>query len=459
MKPSSNKVASAVRNHVVAILAFSSLVSTGFSQSVAWTSQYPTVAINPLQFDVFVGVDKDNNVYASGMAFTRDGILESFESRTSPAGEFLWQRGPLHRYEDTIWGAVCLDKNGNTFSTTVRYPQSTTLPILLSKHDARGNLVWSIEHIEHAGEGWVHHIVVGPDGCIFVGGRTDNNYRVFKFSANGSYLWSTSFPFPCDPIVFRMADMLVDPRGNSYISFPSSSTSGGCWINDDLHLISYDAEGQLRWHAIYDGPAHGSDWGGRMDMDFAGNILIVGSSFTEAYFKQTAFVTKYDSSGNQVWSFVNDDFNSFQDIQVAADGSIYALGLSEGHFDQSTLIKLNPTGHLEWIRYTKPMVISNDFRKIDLDYAGNIYVADAVEHGVDTNLRVSRFSPSGGEGWNREYQLRQSFSGSVRSLVVDNKGDIIVTGIPREAASPVLMTMIKINNCPTLEIPYATHSE
>ena len=97
----------------------------------------------------------------------------------------------------------------------------------------------------------------------------------------------------------RLSAIAVDAYGNVYVTGESEGLSG-----DNYATVKYDAQGNERWVARYDGPG---SWDRPYDIavDGSGNVYVTGRSHHWVFGVDYA-TAKYDSSGNELWVKRND---------------------------------------------------------------------------------------------------------------------------------------------------------
>jgi len=101
-------------------------------------------------------------------------------------------------------------------------------------------------------------------------GESSSTLFVMRFNPlNGFPMWSYTLP---DTAASGSWLFAPDPNGNLI-------ACGDLWTpstNIDIHAISLDTEGNLRWYFRYDGPWHATDQAHDMAVDPNGNVYIAG---------------------------------------------------------------------------------------------------------------------------------------------------------------------------------------
>ena len=158
-------------------------------------------------------------------------------------------------------------------------------------------------------------VAVDTSGNIYVAGETvgalpgqtsSGDWDVFvrKYDGSGSELWTRQFgTFATD----HTTDVAIDASGNVYAAgytggaLPGQSSSGF----DDAFVRKYDGSGNELWTMQFGTSTY--DYAESVAVDASGNIYVAGETLG-ALLGQTssggldAFVRKYDSSSNELWT-------------------------------------------------------------------------------------------------------------------------------------------------------------
>lgn len=130
--------------------------------------------------------------------------------------------------------------------------------------------------------------------------------------------------------------------------------SGG---DADIITVKYNNVGDTIWSATYDGSAGLDDYGVELAATSSGDIIVVGTAQTTGGGYDYAVIKYNGYTGSQIWSYTWDGVGNGMDIPavVGLDGSnrIYVAGGSEssGGFSDYGVIKLSPSGSLQWANY------------------------------------------------------------------------------------------------------------
>jgi len=193
--------------------------------------------------------------------------------------------------------------------------------------------------------------------------------------------------------------------------------------------------GKQAWVARYNGSGKGIDEAEAMDVDDAGNVYVTGYSSGSDALLDYATV-KYDSAGQQQWvARYNGPGNSYNiAIAIAVDneGNIYVTGESVGAgtgFDYAT-VKYDSGGQQQWVaRYNGPGNGGDEATSILVDDAGNVYVTgNSVGSDSSVDYATIKYNSAGQEQWVARYNGPGNGNDYPMGIDIDSVGNVYVTG-------------------------------
>ncbi len=206
----------------------------------------------------------------------------------------------------------------------------------------------------------------------------------------------------------------------------------------DFLTVKFDANGDTLWWATKNGASNGEDEATHVAIDALGNVYVAG--YSDAGIKEDdIWLIKYNSSGVWQWDTTWNNPSSHDDLPtdmaIDGNGNIFITGNAEpdtvtGSMDYIT-IKYSPTGGIIWqVQYSRIGVTSgkDQASALDLDANEDCYVTGRSFNGSDDDMLTFKYN--GTNGSVLFTQIYDGGSGDDRGVdvVVDNAGDIIVTG-------------------------------
>jgi hypothetical protein len=318
------------------------------SGSVLWTRQIGTSSL-----DVSMGVSADalGNVYISGYTSgslcdpPNAGGVDAFVSKYDTSGNLLWCRQLGSSGDDYSFGASA-DGLGNVYmsgytSGSLDGPNAGPHDAFVTKYDAAGNLLWTRQLGTSVND---YSLGVSADGLgnVYFSGQTSGSLGgpnagsedafLTKYDASGNLVWSRQLGTSAHDTSY---DVSADGVGNAYISgYTNGSLDGPNAGGVDAFVSKYDSSGNLVWTRQLG--TSDDDWSYRVSADEIGNAYVSGTTFGSLAEPNVglhdAFVTKYDGSGNLLWT--RQLGTSVQDASwgVSPDGlgNVYLSGYTYG---------------------------------------------------------------------------------------------------------------------------------
>src|SRR5262245_10036729 len=312
-----------------------------------WTRQFGTSADDRINCVVVddggVVVAGASNGSLSGQTNAGNAFVRQYDAD----GNELWTR-EFGGHINTESLGVAADASGIYVvgQTSGTLPGQTTTggtDAFVRKYDAAGNELWTHQFgapnlvVDYASLTRAHGVAVGPSGVDVVGinwdtlpGQTSAGSQdafVRKYDAAGNELWTHQFGTGGADGAFGVA---LDATG-VYVTGLASNSLPGQTSGGDTFVRKYDAAGNELW-------TH--QFGTR---SFAAHVALDATGVYVAGFNEgalpgqtsaggsDAFVRKYDTAGNEMWTrqFGAAGTDLALDVAVAASG-VYAAGYTDG---------------------------------------------------------------------------------------------------------------------------------
>ena len=281
-------------------------------------------------------------------------------------------------------------------------------------------------------------VALDADGNVFVvGQRIQSDYTsdvlILKFSPGGRLLDSAVYNGVADRFD-DVKDMILDAGGNLYVAVQSDLADN----TEDIILLAYDNQLNLRWRLVYNGAAGLSDVPRRLALDNQGNIYLTGNSMegNSGFTPPDLLVIKVDPSGNVVWDFHYDGpaqkYDEGIDITVDRMGNVYVVGQSNDSKSKPDMIvlKLDSLGNRVWADRYAGAGGSNDLPvalTLSADQTG-LYVAGMSNESGSMDLVVLKYDLAGTRQWVRVFDNPRNTEDEPDAIRVTPEGMVYVAG-------------------------------
>lgn len=283
-------------------------------------------------------------------------------------------------------------------------------------------------------------------------------------ACSGTLTWAKRFG---DALGQDGTSVAVDSAGDVIVAgnFQGQIDFGGGLLttsgNTDIFVAKLDPNGNHLWSKRLGGM--GDQYAGRVTVDSAGNVILIGSFQGQVDFgggmftsegKDDIFVVKLDAAGNHLWSKRFGDLEEQAGIVIAADGggNLILTGTFRGQLDlggaplnaagggttmDTFVAKLGPDGAHLWSKRLGTMNVYA-FPAVTVDSGGNVIAADPFLGQVDLggglltsqgsqDIFVVKFDPGGAHLWSKRFGDEKDQSGCI--LKADSAGNLILVGV------------------------------
>ncbi|MBW6454623.1 MAG: SBBP repeat-containing protein [Trueperaceae bacterium] len=323
-------------------------VTNGATQ---WSRQFGTAAS-----DLGRGVagDAAGNVLVTGSTFGELspgpdlGCDDAFLRKYDATGNLLWTRQFGTPATDRAW-SVAADASGNLVVVGFTYGSFAATLVgdpdtFVRKYDPSGNELWT-RQFGVAGAGtWGYGTAVDGFGNVLVVGHTTGNLVpgshaggsdafVRKYDASGNVLWTRQFGSSSYDVARRVA---VDGSGDVLVvGGTEGALVGTGYGGTDAFVRRYDTYGNLVWTRQFGTAEDDRAWG--VAVDPTGNMVVIAGSTSGGLWGSNlggndAFLRTYDLNGNLEWTrqfgSLHDDLAT--DVALDAAGNVVVVGDTEG---------------------------------------------------------------------------------------------------------------------------------
>jgi uncharacterized delta-60 repeat protein len=376
-------------------------------------------------------VSPQGNVYVTGEASGTNQSRDFVTVKYNSSGTLQWVKRFNYAGIDRPTDIV-IDENENIFITGYSTIPSVQAYAITVKYNSSGDSLWSnIYTHQNFQNNSASKIVLDEPGDMYVAiyyyntGNTVVN-ELIKLNNNGVYQWAYNYKCLSQPTSIK-----EDSDGNIYIT-GFGGLNQSMW---DYITMKCDSSGKIKWIRTYNGPANEADQANDIELDREGNVYVTGGS--KGIGTDFDFATiKYDSAGNEQWVGRYNAPAFYSDIaghvSVDAEGNVYVSGTSLGSTSGSDIatVKYNNLGQFQWVKRYNSTANGNDLSQgLEVDFSGNIFVAGTSDStGSLYDYVTIKYDPSGNVEWTKRYNGPANDGDLVSSMVLDNSGNVYVTG-------------------------------
>jgi hypothetical protein len=357
-------------------------------------------------------------------------ILNSCVIHAQVVEEWVARFNGFNGYGDRAY-AIANDSSGYLYVTGSSWIDTLEGDCATVKYDSDGNEIWVAWYDGQLGFDYDYGIDITLDhvGNVYVTGEsrdtgTGVDFFTVKYDSSGNEYWSARYNGLGDSTDVPSA-LAVDTVGNVYVTGYSWGHPDS-FSDYDWAIVKYDSMGDEQWVSKYNGIGNYNDYPYDIEVDPEGNVYVTGSS-ADLSLSSDATTIKYDSSGFEVWSVV-EDFRMDDGYSLVLDssGNPYVAGsLWPGDVGIIKYNKIDGT-ELKLFQYDDNTI--EDALYIVLDSWGNIIVAGGIYRALTNwDYITVKFDTSGNTVWAAEWNGTGD-DDFIRGLSVDPMGNVAVTG-------------------------------
>jgi len=246
------------------------------------------------------------------------------------------------------------------------------------------------------------------------------------------------------------SSIAVDNLGNSYVTGYTKVEA----LNSDYATIKYNSSGVVQWSQTYNGLGTSTsyDEAKSIAVDVSGNVYVTGRS--RGVSNYDIVTIKYNTDGVQQWiqrfNGAGNGDDSGNSMVVDSLGNVYIAGESVGstsHNLDCMTIKYNTNGILQWqSMYNGLGNLDDHLKSIVIDNLGNVFVAgNCYGGGTNSDYVTIKYNSNGVEQWLTRYNYSSNVVDDANSIAVDISGNVYVTGWSSSGSSYDYLT-IKYNS-------------
>lgn len=287
-------------------------------------------------------------------------------------------------------------------------------------------------------------------GSVYVSGYTEGNLGgtnaggrdvyVGRYDAGGNLLWARQLGTTSDDQSYSVS---ADGLGNVYSAGYTAGNLGGTNAGSfDALLTKYSASGNLLWTRLLG--TNNTDEARSVSADGLGNVYISG--ITAGNLGGTsagdydAFLSRYDASGNLLWTRQLGTSTWDESDGVSSDGlgNVYITGITGASLggthagsDDAFLAKYSASGNLLWARQLGTSGLDGG-NSVSADGLGNVYIAGGTRGSLAGNNAggydafLAKYDASGNLLWTRQLGTFEHEQG--QGVSADGLGNVYMAG-------------------------------
>jgi outer membrane protein assembly factor BamB len=328
--------------------------------------------------------------------------------------------------------ALGVDAAGRTIVTGQSYLlTSGPMPVLTTDvrtvaYDSAGNLLWA--HTEDAG-GWDTStaVVVSLSGEVYVVGQTGSAQLAIKYDANGTKLWTRTYPGINGPSFALSA--CIDAAGNVFMGGGAPGPNG----DGDMCVRKLDPNGNVLWTALRDGH-QGNDSVSKILLAPNGDIVAAGVVNIPNPPDTHLAAMRVDPAGNVMWLRELGIHGEYVgDVAVDPNGVAYVAGRTTSPppipvDGDMALAAWDASGNLLWSRIIDGGS-NEEFTRVAVDPRGRVVATAFADHaGTRGDFVTYVFDAAGNEVWHQTFDAAAHLDDYPQALAIDAFGNIHVAG-------------------------------
>ncbi|MBL9138673.1 MAG: SBBP repeat-containing protein [Verrucomicrobiales bacterium] len=338
----------------------------------------------------------------------------------SSEGVPLWTNG----YPASEARSLALDSHGDVVVTGHAGNYSDYVTV---KYSHAGIPLWTNRYIL-CGYGADYTVAVDRSDNAFVAGSTDcNGSAIVSYSSAGMARWTNLYnPHAFGDAAPSSAGVVVDGAGNVFVTGTTSGAGDSGFVT-----VAYSNEGLPFWTNRYHGPGTGKHIAAALDLDGEGNVFVTGSSLGRSGYYDFATI-KYSGAGVSLWTnrYVGPGDSRAASIAVDSNGNAFVTGSSWGgsSYDGVTIAYSGAGVPLWTNRFDRLCETDDDARAMVVDNRGNVFVTGSSSGAGVSHYTTLAYSREGVPLWANRHIPPGNTLDAATAAAVDASGHVIVTG-------------------------------
>ena len=397
----------------------------------------------------------DGRICVAGLVDTEKEDVDILTVFFAPDGTLLGRHrfsGPGHDCDRAFCVAVG-DPQSFYVAGESYFPETPGRPkgwyLTLLKYDSKGNLLWprfSTALTNNEGRGV--RVISDGQGGAYVGGTAlvagKRQPLLLHYATDGALLWSRTVTQAGKDKEATFAALCANSHGDVFLA---GNTSAPGTPNTDWLVAAYSPSGQALWQHTVDGPGHGADKVGTIQVSRFDQVFVAGILGMAAPSGAALALVRYSASGELLgtsWdSEVQPDLR-LESAQLSSNGIRMTLAGQFTHADgaiESRVVMFDESGRLRWklpLSPTKPDRSLASPHVLADPYGGALITAYLTEQTIfnlftNGDTLLLRVSPAG------QLEEKQRFASEDGHPTMDLAADVNNALCVSDVCPPVLV--------------------
>lgn len=277
-------------------------------------------------------------------------------------------------------------------------------------------------------------------------------------TTTSALIWSRSISgdIGTTDTIEKAEGVATDIAGNIYVvGYTDGNVAGTNAGSEDAFILKYDTSGGVLWSKQFG--TSSKDHAKGVATDNSGNVYVVGFTYGSLYGSTSgssdAFVAKYDSNGNQLWTkqFGTSAMDFAEYVTVDTAGNAYIVGRTWGPLggtyagaNDIFVVKYDPAGTFLWSKQFGTS-LDDEPRDVKTDNSGNIYIVGGTfgslfgtNNSRFTDLFIVKYDSNGNTLWSKQLGTSSS-QDYAHGVTIDSSNNVYVVGFTQNGDTDIIV--------------------
>ncbi|MEO8209100.1 MAG: SBBP repeat-containing protein, partial [bacterium] len=399
-----------------------------------WVKSYSSPQLNAqIAYDVVT--DTAGNVYVTGTTSRGYSTYDMVTLKYNAAGGYVWGKtfnSTTTDYSNEVGRSIALYKNGDSTFLYCAGMNTSHNNIIVIKYNQNGNQLWQKTY-STSPNGYLHtvpKVLTDASGNCYVSGSNGQSPFLIKYNSAGTIVFSTIVLSDPGHVRAKASDMAFDAAGNIYLTGDIDSSGSNAFY---YYTMKLNTAGVLQWKKYFRGSTNYQSRANEIAVGGSGNIYVTGEYSTNGILDYLTI--KYNPlTGDTLWTRKYEGTGNSSDqgkvIALDANENVFVSGETfVGSYTNIVTVKYNSSGVQQWAKtYAGPGAYSDYVKDIIIDNSGNIYITGASDYSYFGKYLTMKYNQNGDVLWTNAYDFAVPDFEIGYAMTLDNSGNVIVTG-------------------------------